>query len=907
MSYGYNISFIGRQDELNTIKESILNFNELCLVFIDAPGGIGKTRLLQEILESENSYTKYLVKFSQILDFDDRTLHDFHSFLFRLVQNLKETSKFSLYIEELKKYHKKIHGKVSYESLNITKNAAIERFVECFNNVSKTKRIVILIDTIEALKNNFVNYWEEIGLIISKLENSLFVFSGRNAKSIEKIIKPILKSNTFEYKISLQPLSIENIKDYILEKQRIMHIPIDSSITDHLVSLSAGNPILLDLAIDWIVRERKIDWIHECNIEDIQNSENNKIEFEKRLVTPFLKISTMMDRLILLLAHIYPLDINSMSYLLDISQKNAKKLLKEAEDYVFIKKLPDNSISLHDKMRSMIEDYVWPKIDSNYNYRKRDRSLAAKYYKNEVQKIENIIKELMPDYQIENSFDIQKQMEFESLRKLKYMYTLMWIENELFNSFDDGFELYNEFFNISRDRKYFQLAEQLQNLIEQNTYSDSLNIDQKVRQQVNKARLLGDKNRFEESKKILHELLIKDENIISKRNKANILNALARCELNDELLNEALDHQKQSMGIFQELNETRHIPSIANHIGQIYQEQGDWENSKKYYKIAMLKALEYQENESIVVSILNRNGYLLALEGKHEAAIHTCNTAIEICNKFLLRNKKTECEIYLGDIYRRNGQYDQGINILQNAINKFNEDYETELKVLAYFFMGFNFWFKGWNQKQYKIDRTLIEKAKDSFNQSLMLAERHNHNKQVLKILHERSHVHQLLGDINQAIIDNNQSYDLAKKQRNYYYIMNALVGKAEFDFLNKNYQLIPSYLTTMKEKYSNRYLQYPLFYGRLLRIIGDVNYIQNNFQESLDNYAISLEYISKHGGYGGWSLNYELSQIESKLCSFPPKLVNTWCKTLINTCKDDEQGIIIANWFIEQAMRTSC
>jgi len=32
-------------------------------------------------------------------------------------------------------------------------------------------------------------------------------------------------------------------------------------------------------------------------------------------------------------------------------------------NYVFVKQLPDGRISLHDEMRRMVNEYVWPQVD----------------------------------------------------------------------------------------------------------------------------------------------------------------------------------------------------------------------------------------------------------------------------------------------------------------------------------------------------------------------------------------------------------------------------------------------------------------------------------------------------------------------------------------------------------------
>jgi len=64
------IAFVGRDTELGAIKESIDLWGQRCVICIDGPGGIGKTRLLQEV----RSFNIKNVFIAEIIDFDDLAL-----------------------------------------------------------------------------------------------------------------------------------------------------------------------------------------------------------------------------------------------------------------------------------------------------------------------------------------------------------------------------------------------------------------------------------------------------------------------------------------------------------------------------------------------------------------------------------------------------------------------------------------------------------------------------------------------------------------------------------------------------------------------------------------------------------------------------------------------------------------
>ncbi|NJP04251.1 MAG: hypothetical protein HC837_00785 [Chloroflexaceae bacterium] len=71
------VPFIGRDAELALIDQLVQEGDTRRAIFIDAPGGLGKTRLLQEVNQRYRaglSAAPTLIV-ADIIDFDDRTLH----------------------------------------------------------------------------------------------------------------------------------------------------------------------------------------------------------------------------------------------------------------------------------------------------------------------------------------------------------------------------------------------------------------------------------------------------------------------------------------------------------------------------------------------------------------------------------------------------------------------------------------------------------------------------------------------------------------------------------------------------------------------------------------------------------------------------------------------------------------
>src|SRR2546429_1677088 len=91
-----------------------------------------------------------------------------------------------------------------------------------------------------------------------------------------------------------------------------------------------------------------------------------------------------MDRLLLVLSRIYPMDVEMAKELLGLSREEANTLVETAKEYVFIKSLPGAKITLHDEMRKMVNELVWPLIDKTDERKRRDSKIATAIFERRV-------------------------------------------------------------------------------------------------------------------------------------------------------------------------------------------------------------------------------------------------------------------------------------------------------------------------------------------------------------------------------------------------------------------------------------------------------------------------------------------------------------------------------------------
>src|SRR5438105_3985170 len=92
------MEFIGREEEVAYIDSQIKKTNIHSVVFLRGEGGLGKTRLLQEIRKAYVSKSQFLI--TESIDFDDRSLHTLEGLEIRIAQELGKAVEIAKEIQE---------------------------------------------------------------------------------------------------------------------------------------------------------------------------------------------------------------------------------------------------------------------------------------------------------------------------------------------------------------------------------------------------------------------------------------------------------------------------------------------------------------------------------------------------------------------------------------------------------------------------------------------------------------------------------------------------------------------------------------------------------------------------------------------------------------------------------------
>lgn len=381
------IPFVDRKKELDLIEKYIVKSKGKHILWIQGPGGSGKTRLLEEVL-LRYGYLKNGYEFSPIIDFDDRSLHIPENLDRMLVQWLGEKP-LKQYLRETLDRQKMEEAGVSEETLLRQSDHVTQWLIETFNQSSKKKRRILLFDTVEKVEDKV---WQHICDLLQHAENTfILLVSRKNDHLLDTLNSKITKSAEI---IHWEPLEDEKFGElYLDQKQRSLHVALPPSICKKLVLLVGGRPILIDLTVEAISRNLMPEiLIHKtyAEIKALSNRKSGKLrqDFEIQLVRQIMDVRDSMDRLVLVMSRVYPLSQKMITEFLNITEKDAKNLFEDAKLKTTIKILPDGRISLHDEIRTMVENYVWPYIDPDGDRQKRDSRIAIDYLRHEEVEIQ---------------------------------------------------------------------------------------------------------------------------------------------------------------------------------------------------------------------------------------------------------------------------------------------------------------------------------------------------------------------------------------------------------------------------------------------------------------------------------------------------------------------------------------
>lgn len=870
------IPFIGRQAEIAKVENSLFEWGTTQFLFVYSEnGGIGKTRLLQEIYSkyTQSEYTERHLLVVPIIDFDDRSVNSRGTLQRRMVSDLGD-EKFDDYLRRMVDWRKLEEAGVSAQRLEEESDQVRREFEKNLSKIASTHRIVFLLDTTERVESSEI--WNFLRSVLAESENIVIVISGRNANTVYQEHFQHITARFRQVLIPLRPFTSDESDLYL--KVKLAHIKqvFNQETVEKIKLLSKGVPILFDLALERLAQDdRFAEFLSSKDNRYFENlSIENRSESEKIMVSYLADQRSELAELVLLLAHVYPANKNMLSDMLRMDLLELDTLLKKALATVYIKRLPGERISLHDEMRRMVNEHVWPLCDPGNNQRREYSEKASDFFARDVSLLSQKIDELH-----KASTSLKDSIESDNLSRRRDSAQIEYLRHLLIVDVNKGVAYYLKIVDEARKAHRLRFAERIGAYIKD--VEHLLDGEQKYRVEIARLKQMIDRGSqwVSQARDDLRALF--DANVDTEKH-LEVLNLLGRCEELTGNYQQALIYEEEVLG---GLTRPEDEVPVSNYIGYIYRLMGNWREATNHYK----KALEVSQTSSkisptMVASIYNNLAYVVCLMGNYVEAREYCLEAIRIWEAKGTASSLGRGYLTRAIIYRDRGKYRDANPYFKKALaifQKLEEPDDYKNLTGAYFEYAWSIWFEGdmfaddhnegEAQRLYVLSKEYFDKARD-------LARNYEVVSFLPGIINQMSNVYWRLNLKTEARNLVNEAYNLSKKYNDIRHQVDSLLGKAEFDVDDGIYDHISDYAKELKENYEDQGYEFPLFYGRMKRIRAETELVAKNFSSSKELYAAGLAEISQHGGYGLYFLDRELARLKNLMQThLPPDKIVEW------------------------------
>ena len=827
-------TFVGRESYIRKFEKLIKSpVGSPYILNLRGPGGIGKTKILQQI---EAICKEEDIPNTGIIDFYGFEMSSRVSAVEKKIAASLDGASF----QDFWQLREKMRGEPPHIRGEAFKKQFMSSLSEWASSVAATgKKGVLLFDTVEALRYSLVGT-RLIDDWIPALSQAVVILSGRQEEGEiqfpDEIAGLVLDAEVGAF-------TEEEAIDYLRERE-VWEAIKEDSVEGQLFNLTQCRPLLLALSADWI-REYAA-FPSTAPAELVKNTDQDG--FEKKLVENLPNVTLNPENVILpYMAHVItPFDAKLIQFLSDgIGSDEAKEILKNLSELSFVKEfIGEDEVPYYwfqDELRTLFHKYVFSDRFAWDGIRQAVSNRMIRFQDNRIQ-------------EAKEKGDEEKEQ--RAIAALLY--------HEIYLNPEKGFKKFQNMFQTARETYQYGFASLLlspvrfliEDLPERQRYAFELAEGRWLRD-------MGDAKRADDR---FRELLSVHGN--DPKRSPYIYNALGASALNLGKFQDALKYHQKSFELSKDFGLKNRLSLESKNIGEVYLLMGEWEKAIAHFKQAYESELNNEKIDWNRTAIISQNlGYTYGLAGEYEVGIEYVNQAISLLEKMNLKARLANAKVIHGDINRRAGRYEQALKEIQEAFPNFDEaDYRN--RATAYFYLGFAQWYRGEDLN----DQQLITEARNSFESCIEMSRRYSIAQELPRALHEVSQMYWLLNLKEDARRSNNEAYTKAVASHDIYYAVNSLVKKAEFDHEEETYENIPQYTSELKAKFEDKGYKFPLFYGRMERISGEIAFDQKDYNQSVKHYAKGLYLISQHGGYGKYKIDKELSELDQKLEKLPLK-----------------------------------
>ncbi|MDY7041864.1 MAG: ATP-binding protein, partial [Chloroflexota bacterium] len=383
---------IGRKREGDMLRAAIEADGELRVVYVTAPAGVGKTRLLADVPRlREQCPNVEQTKIMPLFDFYFTDVQSNSQIEERILSRL-DLNCFTPYLEQRKKFERR-RKDGWFESGIEKQRAQLGRlFVQGFNDFTKNTRVILRFDTLELVQYEPDAVQEVFGLeergievrswlrtVLPQLENAVIILAGREREKpqiwseLQAAFAPVLgtaqpladaNANSPHVIMRLGNFSPDETADYFEDLARvnpsIRQAKISRDDARSIHEKTGGDPLNNAFFSALIVKNARLP-------QDVLATD--ALEIQQRLVEEMTHLQDGLDFAIPFMglmrkglnAELLRRILTSLPAFPDWSQEECTRLLAVARDLPFIKVREESDLLfLHDKMYDLVDQYILP-------------------------------------------------------------------------------------------------------------------------------------------------------------------------------------------------------------------------------------------------------------------------------------------------------------------------------------------------------------------------------------------------------------------------------------------------------------------------------------------------------------------------------------------------------------------
>jgi tetratricopeptide (TPR) repeat protein len=929
-------NFYGRKveiDKILIIATTPTDKQRSQVLLIEGPGGIGKSLLIQRTAR-ELSDKHPDICYVGPLDMDDTDYRVVANTGWKIAHTLGE-DRFATYISTSRNYQRKELEKVDRQTVLMQMNASTEYFIEDYKHFAKEHRVVIFIDTTEAVRGTYV--WTYFTRVMAALPNTLFVLAGRpdlslqqegeDASSMDSSLElfrrmPLIGENGVE-RIKLVGWSKKEARDYIKRTELGKSLP--EPYVENLLYLSRCQPLHIDLAIERLqigkiplleqdvkkvvaltplyqaelsgrLQEQSEEQSSDVPFEQL-NEEGQELckDFERYLLLHYAAPDILAE-VIRRMAHMRR-RLNHEMYEQIMAFEPAIQGFPAWDELLqrpWIRHRAGKYVTLHDIVSELVRRHIWPIRDPSGIHRRRLSEQAVRIYDRQIETYQADLDGLNKKFEATIIDQTNRQDNVlpeltDTLIKILEVDRRIWVleAERLYYQLDadltKGYESFRDKFNHADKESHMAVQEMLLNEIQGFLKQFPVGSAEYYNIKRCEAQIAIDDGDPEKAEQILQELL---DHYQTPEEQYELLKLKGNANMRTtNRIGEALDIFEKVLRLTSEHNELKDQQGEAlMEVGWARRQLGQLKEADSYYTRA--RAQIPLHNLNLIAQTENGLAYIKALVGKYAAA----ETFIQSALAFRRRQGKRESiGISLsvqGEVYRYQGKFSKAYEAYQEALTIFTETQNSA-------------WL-GQVQQQMAIallqedPKKNLKEARRYIESALYLCREYN-ARAYPAALNRAGRIYWVSNELEQALQAFDDGIQVAKAIRDNWFLAATCIERAELvyqlwkDTNKREYQasIFRDRDTIEKMEQSGEYHFYELF-GRWHLIQGHVAWREGIlsrqtecWQRALAEYKKGFPLIAEGflGSHGIRALPQEGEKLKSNMLEMPRSIALSWCE----------------------------